>query len=251
MPSFVYKNENFVDVLKPVSTRPSRAIITLPHDGLPKRDFEGLYTPREKGVLEKDMRVWPLVRDIFLECPVTVIRGLVSRKFLDYNRSFPEGISYDHYPPETAMDDGRLLFSYEFYHQSISQAIEEAIAAHEIPNVLLIDFHGFTEQPPYAPEEGYDLILGTGNQVTIHHGEPDRRLAAFMSERGYKVFLPDPQDTGEVERWYSADFTTRHYAEKYGVNVIQVEVSDEYRQKDSQTIGKKLSSDIAEFLKQI
>jgi len=229
----------------------SPVTISVPHDGLPYHDLSGLFEPRKIGYRGRDKFVWPVAKDIILHARVNAVRGLMPRTLVDYNRAWPEGINY--YPltqkeVHTALDDERLVEPYQQYHHTIDRLVRKSINLFGKEKTLLIDLHGFAKQPPYAPEGGFDLIFGTGNRVTIPYGDVDVRLAQHMIGRGYRVFLPKPESLGEIEDYYSADFTTRHHSEKHNINVIQIEIASRFRSLGSRDIGQKLSRDFADFI---
>ena len=231
----------------------SPVLISVPHDGFPHNEFSGLFEPRKIGYFGRDLRVWSVAKDILALVSINAIRGLMPRAFVDYNRAWPVGINY--YPltqkeVHTALVDERLVPTYEYYHASIDRILTSSIETFRKEHVLMIDLHGFSKQPPYAPEGGFDLIFGTGNRISIPHGDIDRRFATFMTNLGYKVFLPQDTTVGAIEDYYSADFTTRHHSEKHNVNVIQIEIASRFRMQGAQDIGKKLSADFAMFFGQ-
>ncbi len=232
--------------------RPSPVIFSVPHDGLPLGDLSGFFKERKVGWRGRDKRVWRVMKDILLATRVNVVRGLLPRALVDYNRAWPIGINY--YPRtqkevHTALDDARLASAYKHYHATIDRLIEASIGNFRRGRVLLVDLHGFSKQPPYAPEGGYDLILGTGNRKSVPNGNIDQRLASYMTDRGYKVFLPKDISIGAEEDYYSADFTTRHHSEKHMVNVLQIEIASRFRISEGYEIGRKLSSDFADFIR--
>jgi N-formylglutamate amidohydrolase len=195
--------------------------------------------------------VWPIAKDILRLSKINALRGLMPRTLVDYNRAWPVGINY--YPltqkeVHTALDDVRLVQAYQHYHASIDRILDRSIVKFGKEKTLMIDLHGFAKQPPYAPSDGYYLILGTGNRVSIPHGDIDIRLAKYMADLGYKVFLPKNLSTGPEEDHYSADFTTRHHSEKHNVNVIQIEVASRFRRKESRELGQELAKNFAGFL---
>lgn len=228
-----------------------RVIFSVPHDGLAHTSLSGFFEPRAIGYKGRDVNVWPIVKDILQMTHASAVFGLMPRALVDYNRSWPQPINY--YPftqkeVHTALDDTRLAPVYYYYHEAITALIQKAIEQHGLQKVLLIDMHGFKKQPPYAPQNGFDLILGTGNRISIPHGTIDQDFASFMTDRGYKVFLPQAQSIGPQEDFYSADFTTRHHSEKHNINVLQIEIASRFRSKEGIDAGKKLSRDIAEFI---
>lgn len=242
--------ENGLVVFETRKTSP--VLISVPHDGLPFNAFSGFFEPRKTGYRGRDLYVWPVAKDIIVSANINAIRGLMPRTLVDYNRAWPEGINY--YPltqkeVHTALDDARLVPAYQSYHASIDRILKKSIRKFGKEKILLIDLHGFSKQPPYAPEGGYDLIFGTGNRASIPWGNIDESLASYMTSLGYKVFLPTDTAVGPVEDYYSADFTTRHHSEKHKVNVIQIEIASRFRRKGASKLGQKLSHDFAEFIK--
>lgn len=230
----------------------SPVLISIPHDGLPFQAFSGFFEPRKLGYRGRDLYVWPVAKDILVSANVNAIRGLMPRTLIDYNRAWPDGINY--YPltqkeVHTALDDMRLVQAYQHYHASIDRILERSIREFGKEKTLLIDLHGFSKQPPYAPEGGYDLILGTGNRISVPYGNIDEMLAENMTSRGYKVFLPKDTSLGPEEDYYSADFTTRHHSEKHDINVIQIEIASRFRKPGARELGQKLSRDFAEFIR--
>lgn len=185
---------------------------------------------------------------------ISAIRGLMPRKFVDYNRSWPSAINY--YPltqpdAQTALNDARLSGAYNIYHESVRSLLAEGVDNFGNDGCLLIDMHGFSHQPVYAPKpDGYDLILGTGNRQTIYYGEVDLAIGSFFQSRGYSVFIPQEETLGgQIEDVYSADFTTRHHSETMNINAIQVEIASRFRDSQSgKILGPKLSADLAQFL---
>ncbi len=229
----------------------SPVIISVPHDGLPFNSFSGLFEPRKVGHKGRDRNVWSVAKDVINLSSSHAVRGLMPRTLVDYNRAWPKGINY--YPltqkeVHTALDDARLVLAYLHYHMTIDRLIKRSLR--QFGNkTLLIDLHGFKNSPPYSPEGGYDLILGTGNRITVPHGDVDKRLAEFMTERGYQVFLPTDITNGPQEDWYSADFITRRHSEKHRINAIQVEIASRFRESGAYALGARLSSDFAEFIR--
>ena len=232
--------------------KPSPVTISCPHDGLLLPEFSGLFEARKTGWWGRDLRVWRRIKDILLLTDVNSVRGLMPRALIDYNRAWPKGINY--YPRtqkevHTALDDAKLLNAYEYYHSSIDRILKESTTRFGREHVLLLDVHGFEKQPSYAPASGLDLILGTGNRASVPHGNIDEKLAHYMTERGYNVFLPEDMSIGPEEDWYSADFTTRHHSEKRGINVIQIEIASRFRIRGENQAGQKLSIALANFIK--
>lgn len=248
------RNQDFSLVLS--HQEPARVIVAVPHDGLIKNDLAGLFKIRENGWRGRDAYAWPIANDVVqkslaLGVRVDAVRLLMPRAYVDGNREMPTESNLD--PDtrgQTALDDPLLASVYRTYHGEISRLIERSIAAYGVENLLFIDLHGFGLQPKIAPARGYDLILGTANRATIHHGEADRELARFMEGRGYSVFLPAEQPVTPRGDPFSAGHTTRWYAKRYGVNAIQIETFSIFRRRESQSRGEKLASDLSEFFSQ-
>lgn len=241
------RTDCFVFTVEP--ERPARVVLSVPHDGLRASDVESLFVRRADGVTKRDLHVWPLVKDIFLTAPAAAVRGLMPRDVIDYNRAWPEPVAYYRgAEPQIAFDDPGVAGSYEAYHAHIARLLAAGAEAHGRSGVLLLDMHGFSRQPPYAPAEGFDVILGTGNRRTMRCGEPDRRLARHLETRGYRVFLPGAEGVSAQEDLYAAEHTTRHHAATLGVNAIQVEIHHRYRCREGGERGQRLARDIAEFV---
>lgn len=241
--------------------QPTRVVITVPHDGLPKSELVGFSSPRENGIRGRDKHVWPIVRDLILGTSdleitkyISIIRGLMWRGFIDYNRSWPQGINY--YPltkekAQTALEDPKLVPAYHTYHNKIQELVARSLEYYGNGGCLLLDMHGFCVQPPFAPEPfGYDLVLGTGNRSTIPYGAIDLEMGRYLQEKGYSVFVPAEKnpEQGPAEDLYSADFTTHYYSETFNINAIQVEVAPWFRNRDGTERGQRLSQDLAQFL---
>ncbi len=245
--NYKWTDKNFSWVFEFVIGSP--VVITVPHDyGFSSSEIFGLFEQRKDGVKGRDHHVWPIAKDVLLKVGVHAVRGLFPRSFIDYNRS-PEGINY--YPlsqekAQTAFDDDSLKSIYDSYHHAIANLLTNAIAKRGREKCLLIDLHGFTNQPSYGE---YDIILGTGNRITIHNSNIDQLFSDFFSARGYKVFLPLEAAIGPLEDKYSADFTTRHYAERFGVDAIQIEVARKFRTIEGADDGRRLSVDLADFFR--
>ncbi len=229
--------DNYVQTL--AARSPSRVLITVPHDGVHGLELEPFVPRRINGTVLHDGAVWPIVRDAIGAYPVNVVRGLMSRRFLDYNRA-----------PEDAFELPQFEALYQKYHGAIYVHLQQMLRHSAQEELLLLDVHGFSNQPPYAPRDGYDLILGTGNRETILHGAPDEAFAEFFRQRGYSVFLPKTQAQTAQDDWLNGNFTVRTVARELGVNAIQVEIARRFRVRDAAVIGTRLSADLAAFLEQ-
>jgi N-formylglutamate amidohydrolase len=181
--------------------------------------------------------VWPIVRDVLSVYEANVVRGLMPRKFVDYNR-----------PEWEAFELQQFRSTHEAYHGRIFRELRQMQLHHGLDAFLLLDIHGFGVQPPYAPREGYDLILGTGNRTTIAHGDVDQELAHFLEACGYNVFLPSHEIEHPPHERMNGGFTVRSFAREFKVNAIQLEIAPRFRKRDSAMLGTKLSQDLGEFL---
>jgi N-formylglutamate amidohydrolase len=221
------------------STAP--VIITVPHDPISRiSDWQGFLQTREKGVVKGlEEYLWPIIRDIILRTGrVSVVRGTFPRRLIDYNRS-----SYDANGP--ALNDQQLQHFYSNYHGIIEVFIERAMKVYGSNRCLLLDMHGFKKQP--FKGVNYDIILGTNHRKTIRFGiDVDKQLAFFLKRRGYSVYSPTEKKVrGEK---YTGAFTVTHYAEKYRINAIQIEIARKFRTKAGRDLGIKLSEDLTDFI---
>lgn len=224
------------------SKKPASVIITIPHDPVSRlSDWQGFLTPRKFGIFGRDKNLYPIFRDMTSQTrKLSIVRPFFSRAFIDYNRSSND-------PVEPASIDHRLQQFYSNYHNAIEYFIERALKVYGANRCLLIDAHGFKEQPFEGID--YDIILGTDHRKTIRSGfDIDKQLAFFLRHRGYQVYLPTEEKVfGEK---YSGAFTARHYAAKYRINAIQIEIARKFRTKNGLEFGIKLSKDFADFINQ-
>lgn len=200
---------------------PPPVILTIPHDGILGPITSWSPFGRRGGIRVRDRRVWELARTILegAQIPVGVVRGKAPRWMIDYNRYCAE-----------AFEHPILKIVYDEYHSTIQNILEKSIRVYGGKRCLLLDIHGFKNQPPYAPEGGFDVILGTANRRTIHHGNIDRELGIFLAEYGYSVYIPEEKPfLPETPDPLSGQFTTRHYSMIYGINTIQLEISPKHR----------------------
>ena len=250
----VYDNDFVSLALKPGAKSP--VIITMPHAGpYDDSDLAGQFRKRNNGLHGQERFLWPVVRDIILaRAPVTVVRGMLPRGYLDYNRALegnPSNLRGEPVGLEKALEDEALVRFYNAYHDQVEHWFRDLKRQRGHENSLLLDVHGFKKQPDYQPHlqaEDYDLILGTDNRKTVHT-DVDRRLARFMTDRDYRVFLPgtEPVVPGKPD-WRSGQYTVKHYAKLFGVDAVQLEVASHFRVRSATERGQKLSRDLAEFL---
>ena len=210
----------------------SPILLTIPHDGFNANDFDGFFERRSsKHVLEKDARAWHIARHINLngEKPVAnMVRGLLPRPMVDYNRSVLDG----------AFQDSALLSYYYIYHAQIKRLIKRSLA--EYGRCLLLDIHGFVNQPDFGE---FDVILGTQHRTTVV-SDVDIEFAAFLRDKGYNVYLPTE---GKIKsEKFGGGFTVVKYS-RLGIDAMQVEIAKEFRVKNANK-RKKLTRNIREFL---
>lgn len=226
---------DYVQVLE--ARKPSKVLITIPHDGLRGFELDSFLSKRKKGTTLSDIGVWPIVRDMLPVHEANVIRGLLSRSYVDYNRD-----------AEDAFESQQFQLSYQSYHGRIFHTLRQMQNRFGTESILLLDVHGFGSQPSSAPRDGFDVILGTGNRSTIAHGEPDRELARFLEACGYSVFLPMEHVQRPPYDPLNGGFTVRSFARQLGVNAIQIEIAPRFRHRNSALLGTKLSHDLGTFL---
>lgn len=234
-PEYSVSVSDYVQMLE--SRTPSKVLITVPHDGLYGFELEPFLSPRKKGVLVHDRGVWPIARDMLELCGANVIRGLMSRRYLDYNRK-----------EEDAFESPQFRLSYQAYYGRMFHVLRHMQQRFGSEELLLLDLHGFGTQPSFAPRDGYDLVLGTGNRSTVSHGEPDRALAHHLQMHGYEVFLPTPVVQRPPFDPLNGGFTVRTIARELGVNTMQLEIAPRFRHRNSAMLGTRLSHDLATFL---
>ncbi len=227
-------NHDFVMTLSPL--QPTPLIISVPHDGLPAHEHEHVFRKRSAGIHGRDLHTWPIAKDIAVHTPVHIVRGMLHRSFVDYNRS-------DRNDDEPAYEDLRLKHYYDAYHETLAATVGEVVHHYDKSNVLLIDLHGFKHQPSHGT---YDLIYGTRYRTTVH-GDIDYRSAALLRAQGYTVFVPSesPVIPGEPDR-YNGRFTVEHYAAEFGINAVQVEIASHYRRRETAAAGKQLATYLAQ-----
>jgi N-formylglutamate amidohydrolase len=176
------------------------------------------------------------------------------RKYLDYNRSWPDPVNY--YPKvnssaSTAFEEEKLATAYLRYHEMVESLLKVGADSFGNEQTLLLDLHGFSNQPEYAPQpDGYDLILGTGNRGSILYGDVDIVMGEYLTERGYSVFVPGVEPLkGQQEDCFVGDFTTRYHSRNSEVNAIQVEIANRFRNgDDAKILGAKLARDLSDFV---
>lgn len=223
-----FKQHDFLCVLE----IDSPILLTIPHDGFGANDFDGFFERRSsEHVLEKDARAWHVARHINKGEPIaSMVRGLLPRSTMDYNRSVSKG----------AFQDCTLLSYYYIYHAQIKRLIEQSLT--EYGKCLLLDIHGFVNQPDFGE---FDVIFGTRHRTTVV-SDVDIEFAEFLQDKGYRIYLPTEQSVkGEK---FGGGFTVAKYSQ-LNINAIQIEIAKEFRVKNA-TKRKALTKNIREFLKE-
>ena len=226
----------------------SPVIISVPHDCLTTSQMSVIRQVRPDGIRTRDIHTWSIAKHIATIVPINTVRQLMCRTILDCNRGVPNDPKMKDQEIGLAYTDPRVADVYKYYHWVLMSMLRESLVEFGKENTLLIDLHGFTKQPEYAPEGGYDLILGTANRSTIYHDNVDVQLYELMTESGYKVFLP--KETPHTDKPDKCDggHTVRFYSERLGINAIQIEVSRKFRRKGESSELLKLAEVLALFV---
>lgn len=214
-------------------------ILAVSHDGTLIPHYARHPLRRRRGFWLRDRNAsevaWAISHESTI--PIGVVRGKAPRWMVDLNR-----------PPDEAFDHPLLRGIYTSYHQTTQHIIEKSIKVYGREECLFLDIHGFKNQPPYAPEWGFDIILGTANRRTILYDDIDRKLGNFLAESGYSVYIPEahsyyPNTTDPLR---GDKFTVLHYSMRNRINSIQLEISQKIR-GNPQAI-KRLALAINNFL---
>jgi N-formylglutamate amidohydrolase len=203
-------------------------VLSIAHGG----DFVPPLTPklvsRTQGITTEDKGVRGLVSEICAPRQLSLVSLFLPRVILDPNRSIDVmrgSLSRTQRQKDPPFADPRLDAVFHRYHKSVSALLRGAMSTFG-SRATLFDLHTFGTQPPYAPTGGFDVILGTGNRRTISKGEPDRKLAGFLRQHGYVVFLPEAEPVFATGDWFSGGFGVLYQAETLQVNTVQVEVTE-------------------------
>lgn len=165
-------------------------IITVQHNGLNPRAFEGLFTQRKTSSVP-DLRIMPIAGGILQRSrgKAVIIFNCIPRTILDTNVEEKE-----------AHVDPSMKDLYQSYHHEVSTMIRSANTEYGRGRCCLLDLHGFVRQPEYTPEETYDVILGTRNLQTVKLSHcpkgwerVDKNLAQYLQEAGLSIFLPEAE----------------------------------------------------------
>ncbi len=255
MHSNEYKTRQYDFVLQLRRRNPS-VVISVAHDGASRFSYEGVFLDRwDKVTTVRDLSTWNLWRALFTSTrTASLVRWLLPRTIVDYNRHI-DGREYRFYENgpmkiEPAFRDPRVTSSYARFHHSLSQELIRAKSY--TVQALLLDIHWFSRQPEYAPVWWYDIILWTGNRRSISiTSDRDIRLACFLREKWYVVFLPSDRPLrSDKDDDFDAGHITRFHAEEKQVDAIQIEVASKYRDPKRWDLSKQLTNDLAHFLNQ-
>lgn len=222
------------------SRAPARVLVCVPHDGARELDFDPFLAARLRGgPTTNAMGTWPIARDIAIAAGANAVRGLLPRRFIDYDA-----------PTANAFESPQLAKSYEHYHGLLFERVRQMTQAFGPEGVLVINVRALARQPAYAGRaDGYDLILSSGNRATIRAGsEPDRALEAHLSARSYNVFSADNSRHTKLFDRLSPDFTCAQLSREFGVSAFTLEIARRFRTRDAAVAGTRLSSDIAAFI---
>jgi hypothetical protein len=213
--------------------RAASVTVSVPHDTLNQIDCAIDLPARKAGVVVRDLAVAVIAADIAAQAEIHLVRGMMWRGYLDYNRTAVLGSAYDD-------------LSMERYWREYRGAIMSRVTGRGgRGRPLLIDLHGFVHQPSYGE---YDIILGTGNRSTVA-SDVDLRLGEYLSKCGYRVFVPAETEVipGVPDRLSGQD-TVRSVFRETGVDSVQLEVARRYRARDGLKEGRQLARDLASFI---
>ncbi len=186
-------HHDFGLTIVPSAETPPPVFVTVQHDGLNKDVFRGLFFDRLTESCS-DLNALPLAMDIFRAASPRV--GVIYNQF---NRNFVE----TNVEPEDGYRDPLLKRYYDGFHAEIEKRLAEAESVHG--PCLLLDLHGFADNPSYAPPGGYDAILGTRNRGTVRTGlalhknrnSLDYQLRDALKAVGLLVFCPESEPIQE------------------------------------------------------
>lgn len=231
---YTVRQQDFVHSCLP--KEPARILLTIPHTPMLSRaDAAFLFTPRARGIITDDDNVTAISSAVQRQLRVGAIRGMLPREFIDLNRatSNAQRESLGIRDKALAYADPSLEVVYTRYHGAITEEVRRMIQHHGASKCLVLDLHGFFKQPSYAPEGGFDVILGTLYRQSIPHGNPDHDLAGFLGQAGFRVFCPETTPTREGRGdLFSGGFTCAHHAQQQTINVIQIEFAPALRGGD-------------------
>ena len=244
-------HRNFGLVFLPSLETPPPVLVTVQHCGLGQEIFQDLFLARKTKSVT-DLKTLPLALDLFRSASprVGVIYNQFNRRYLETN-----------VPPDEAYRDERLAAYYDLFHQEIAARIGESSAVNG-PCVLL-DLHGFGDQPAYALPGGYDAILGTGNRSTVRRAERmhcdvknnlDYRLRDELETHGLSVFCPEAEPVRKAPDPFNGGYLIRKHSENAErvAAAIQIELAYGVRDRTDVTNEKKAAfiKATTDFIKQ-
>lgn len=209
--------------------------LSIPHNGMPETQYDGFYDARtgKRVVTEEDTRAWDIAQTIYQpHGACSIVFGLLPRKLVDYNRALDSAED----PEDPALIDTRLMGDYEQYHRTITDSLK--LGKSRYGWAVLLDIHGFTKQPECGT---FDIVLGTAHRTTCC-SETDNRLATWLQNAGYTVFLPGTERAlGEK---FVGGYTIRHHvwhqnvAWRQSIDAIQIEFSPRFRIEEGHEIER-------------
>lgn len=147
-----------------------------------------------------------------------------------------------------------------YFVQQVVQTLRYLSGGSHTRMPLFLDLHGFCQQPGFGDDDGepFDIILGTGHRRYVRSTNLDEVFGSFLRERGYHVYIPgDHPREGELFMAYEEPqegqfLPLTQIVHEAGLPTIQmqVEIAPKFRihQEDSTVNGRKLASDITDFL---
>ncbi len=201
-------------------------LLTAPHDG--ELTQIGAYTLPEHPDKFRDGATYAIAREAYeyldneLSLVPTLIADLVRR---------------NHRTPQTM----------EYFRNRVFGEIHKQTQAFADQPIRHLDIHGFRQR---LPHQDYDLILGTAHRKTVGTHDTDFRIADFMRDRGYTVYLPttEPHEneslTAEPAATLAQKVRTLGIA---AVSTVQVEINRTFRTRDATERGCKLSRDLGDL----
>lgn len=205
---------------------PSRALLTVAHDGARDVPFDPFLPKRRVGELLQQVGTGAIARDTALVSQSNMVLGLMPRCYVDYDQ--PEAAGYER---------GEFASTYQEFHGTVFERLrQQFVRGYLKSGLLLIDIHNFSRQPATTGRmEGYDIILS---------GDPVPALAPFLEVRGYAVHV-----SGEHERVIGG-FITREVSKQLGVPALQLKVNTRFCRRTCALDGTALSTALADFIKE-
>lgn len=232
MREYTVSTDDFVWTCTP--TQPTRVVLSVPHDAPSwSKDFEQLFA-RRRECSAPDVHAWIVAAELMQRVPIIVLRQTIHRAFLEVNTERGH-----------AFVDPTLEPLYDAYHQKIEKTLLCA-DGNILQSALLIDLHGFTNQPTYGE---YDCILGTAHRNTLKKGSvADIRLAHFLEGYDMRTFLPGELPlTAQGSDRYNGGATVRMHGGKNKHTAIQIETHKKFRGDDPEPRNRLVTA-LEEFI---